>query len=79
MGNTSPTDRVWAIWMEGFLATGMEGKPVRAHLVANVRAPTFEAACMQHYANNPNYHAASNTYWGCRLFDNEAAAREAFG
>lgn len=34
---------------------------------------------MSSRANRPYYNEKSNTYYGCRLFDNEAEARRAFG
>jgi len=71
--------RTWAIWMEGYLATGMEGIPYRAHHVADVEAPSFAEACAMRFADDRHFNARALTYWGCGLFDNEQDARRSFG
>lgn len=77
------------IWIEGYLATGMEGIPARAHMIAsNIEANSFIEAVKKWYKSEPD---ASYRYgdliirngvaslWGCRLFDNEKDARKSFG
>ncbi len=68
------------IWSEGFAATGEYGRAMKH---ATIEAPTLREACDKLVAQDPDfaiYYDANNmTYWGCRLFDNEAEAREMFG
>lgn len=68
------------IWMEGFRATG---ESASAHLVAtNVEGENFIDACKQFYKNDLLFRInekGTPSYWGCRLFDNEAEARKTFG
>lgn len=73
------------VWSEGYLATGMEGIPEKARMLAEVEADTFQAAC-DALCSDPewqrlhgNYDPERCTVWGCRLFGNEADARKAFG
>lgn len=73
------------IWSEGYLATGMEGIPACARKLAEVDADSFREACDKVCSDkswqerNGDYNAERLTVWGCRLFDNEADARELFG
>lgn len=80
----------YTIWSEGYLATGMEGIPMRAHCIAsNVEGETFVDAVKNWYNKDPkgnehNYGELSirngvPCLWGCKLFDNEADARKSFG
>lgn len=77
--------KTYQIWAEGYLATGMEGKPQRAYMMGTAKGATFEEACVNFMKSNPEYEggkyyvASSNRYWGCKLFDNEADARKLFG
>lgn len=68
------------IWSEGFAATG-EGGPAVKH--GDVQAGSLREACDLLARNDSAFAAYYNaerlTYWGCRLFDNEAAARKSFG
>lgn len=77
------------IWIEGYLATGMEGIPARAQeLASNIEANSFLEAVKKWYSSEPD---ASYRYgdltirddiasiYGCRLFDNEKDARKSFG
>lgn len=77
------------IWVEGYLASGMEGIPARAQkLASNIEANSFVEAVKKWYKSEPN---ASSRYgdltikndtaclWGCVLFDNEKDARKSFG
>ena len=73
------------IWSEGYLATGMEGIPEKARMLAEVEADSFQEACDK-LCSDPdwqrrygNYNPERLTVWGCRLFDNEADARKSFG
>ena len=72
---------VWPIWREGFLCTGMEGVPQKATFHGNWPGKTFRDACVA-WAEKKNistFDSEKLTDWDCRLFDNEAEAREAFG
>lgn len=71
----------YEIWMEGYLATGMEGIPQRAQRMAVARGETFQDACDWYFrCKGDNYYDSRTlTYWGCKLFDNEADARRSFG
>lgn len=77
-----PTDG-WAIWIEGYRTNGQIGY---ATLLGSVIAPTFHAACDIFFSSRSDrdlYSQASPgqppSLWGCRLFDNEKAARRIFG
>lgn len=73
------TKHLFAVWSEGYHV--QEGKCGAAYHGTH-RAATFKEACamaMSSSANKPYYNEKSNTYYGCRLFDNEAEARRAFG
>ena len=68
------------VWMEGYRATGQSSD---ATYLGSVWATDFKAACelalkLRNW-DMDYYDSASNTYWGCRFFDNEAKAREVFG
>lgn len=70
----------YEVWMEGYLATGMEGIPQGATLVGEVEADSFKDACDLFYGNDTfHYNPQRLTYWGCKLFDNEQDARKNFG
>ncbi len=75
----------YEVWSEGFLATGMNGRPAPAKLLATVEADSFSGACDKLLATDAGneafgpYDRERRTVWGCRLFDNEADARRAFG
>lgn len=66
----------YTIWMEGFLTNGDKAE---AHLVGTFEAASFEEACQKAFEGDPLYNQERNTYWGCGLYDNEAAARKSFG
>lgn len=69
----------WQIWSEGYSVTGNEGG---AQLLGEVEAQTFPGACAiwANSCSDPSlFNPGRLTYWGCRLFDNEADARERFG
>ena len=75
----------YEVWMEGYAATGERGEHEK---VGEFEAPDFESACslaadhlsrgdasVRHRYYDPEH----LTWWGCRLFDNETDAAEAFG
>ena len=68
------------IWSEGYAATG---ERAGAMFHGTAEGDTFQEACEQYSLMNPAFGKCFNingpTYWGCRLFDNEADARKAFG
>lgn len=67
------------VWAEGYAATGESGT---ATFFGMAEAPSFAAACAQLFNRPPHdayFNAKALTYWGCRLFDNEEAARRAYG
>jgi hypothetical protein len=79
----------WHVWMEGYLATGMEGIPAEAMLVGIAREETFQAAaykacrakfkeeCDSYYRIHEEF--GYPIFWGCRLYDNEIDARRSYG
>lgn len=67
------------IWVEGYLVSGMEGRPQGASFVASVEAESFSEACKKFYKNDPLFNEEHLTNWGCQLYDNEAEARKSFG
>jgi hypothetical protein len=70
------------IWIEGYRATG---EIAQAKLLGRVEAETFSEACdklcspQDWQQQHGNYDHKNGTVWGCRLFNNEADARAAFG
>lgn len=77
---TRPAEVEYAIWSEGFRATGESGT-ARYH--GKAKGSSFAEACAWYATKNPiwaRYFDEINlTYWGCKLFDNEADARKRFG
>ena len=70
-------EREFEVWSEGFAATGECGK---ATFHGRIRAQSFEGACSKVFPeDDQNYDPISLSYWACKLFDNEADARRAFG
>ena len=72
------------IWIEGYLATGMEGTPNRASRIAVIDAETFADACVNFSKTEKakgygRFDKERLSFWGCRLFDNEQDARKSFG
>ena len=77
------------IWIEGYLATGMEGIPAKAQkLASNIEANSFIEAVNKWYKSESDalYKYGSLSIknnraflWGCELFQNEAEARKNFG
>lgn len=66
------------VWMEGFQATGESSK---AQLMGTVKAETFSEACqkLSYERTELDWNEQRTKIWGCRLFDNEADARRAYG
>lgn len=75
-------NKTWQVWIEGYRATGGSAK---AQNVGEVEAATFREACdilcspAEWQEQWGTYNAERGTVWGCRLFDNEVAARRSFG
>lgn len=68
------------IWEEGFLISGMEGTPQKAHLLAdNIEASSFRQACVKQCKDDPNFDKKKLSIWGCRLFRTKKEARKLFG
>ena len=78
----------YKIWVEGFSATGQHST---AQYLGTQAADSFREACDMYYLAkakesywkntvlDPNYNSEIGSYWGCKLFDNEAEARRRFG
>lgn len=64
------------VWVEGYAATGESAK---AALLGVIQADSFQEACDKVGSHRKDYNAERREVWGCRLFDNEADARKAFG
>ncbi|AMU26584.1 Uncharacterised protein [Mycobacteroides abscessus] len=80
-----PTMTLYTLWCEGYAATGEHG---RARSLGTWAAESFDSAVElwnatknrnSMYGNLVHHENGSWTLWGCRLFDNEADARRAFG
>jgi hypothetical protein len=73
------------VWIEGYLATGMEDIPAKASLLGTVDAASFKDACdslcsdKDWQLRNGTYDPENLTVWGCRLFDNYVDASKSFG
>ncbi len=67
------------VWSEGYSATGQYS---RATYHGEWTGRSFEDACARWAAQTENpecYDAEYNTYWACKLFDNEDMARRSYG
>lgn len=68
------------IWSEGFVATGESG-PAFCH--GEAPGSSLQEACDKLAERDPKFRAHYDrqrmTFWGCRLFDNEADARRSYG
>jgi len=69
----------YQVWMEGFMITGMEGEPARAHLLGEYEADSFKEACIKACGKSSSFNEERLTEWGCKLYDNERDARKTFG
>lgn len=70
----------YAIWAEGYNATGQRSGAI---YLGSGTGKNFKEACL-HFARmapdfNKHFDAERMTYWGCKLFDNEADARKSYG
>lgn len=74
------SDGVYNIWSEGFSATGEAGV---ATFHGRSSGMGFLDACVVFANSNPafkkDFDPELMTYWGCKLFNNEADARRSFG
>lgn len=72
--------KIFEIWSEGYLCTGMEGIPSKAYKHGEIQGKTFKEACINLAKENSSfaqYFKLENmTHWGCRLFDNKEEASE---
>ena len=74
------------VWMEGY---SIQGDTSKAYLLGTEEALTFKEACvklLERLGEDKQlgwkmtyYKPETNTYWGCRFFNNEADARKSFG
>lgn len=67
------------VWMEGYRNSDGVG---HAEYLGKINAFTFQEACEKIVCDTYNpiyYDKESNTYWGCRFFETESAARKSFG
>lgn len=68
------------IWREGYETNGMRDG---AALLGSEEGTSFADACARLAARDCDFgkyfSADRMTFWGCRLFGNEADARKAFG
>jgi len=69
-------DKNYIIWMEGYAATG---QAAGASVYGQVIASSFEEACDKLGELDSYYDSKHKSVWGCKLFDNEAAARASYG
>jgi hypothetical protein len=77
---TNTTTREYEVWVEGFSAMEQKGQ---AGVFGRITTGSFKEACILLARDMPEAERYFNqerlTWWGCRLFDNEADARKAFG
>lgn len=76
--------KTYNIWSEGYLCTGMEGRPADATYHGSHPGKTFKDACIKFFSIKENddrgdFDAERLTFWGCHLYDNEVDARQTFG
>ncbi len=77
---------VYQIWVEGFIITGAQAcarQLIHEDGTDLWSGETFQIACEKALVACEHelslYDKRKNTYWGCRLFDNELEARKSFG
>tara|TARA_R110000765_G_scaffold294024_1_gene389313 strand:- start:480 stop:854 length:375 start_codon:yes stop_codon:yes gene_type:complete len=68
------------VWVEGFATNGQQGT---AQFLGNYTAESFKTACKlalieKGYSMN-HYREDTNSYWGCKLYDNGTDATKSFG
>ena len=71
----------YEIWTEGYVVTGQSAG---ASLMGTAKGKDFEDACLNYFDPHDKEHMRyfdpkRFTYWGCKLFDNQADARKSFG
>lgn len=74
-------EREFDIWVEGYAATGQQAP---ARFLGKARGYNFRSACIAYHSSlheheRKDWNPTCTAIWGCRLFDNEAAARKSFG
>jgi len=72
----------YEIWIEGYQAT--VDNNVAQCLARDQVANSFKEACVNFAKTTTvkqygTYNEKNNSFWGCRLFDNETDARKSFG
>jgi NAD+ synthase len=72
-----PLEGEFEIWSEGYRSTTGESRKATFH--GRMKAESFSGACKKLFDGIALYVSDSNTYWGCKLFDNEQEARKSFG
>ena len=71
----------YEVWSEGYAATGEHGYAIHH---GTFEAENFQLACDKAFTResqplDPCYDRENLTYWGCKLFTNEAEARMSYG
>lgn len=74
----------YEVWIEGYAATGEYAEASRLGEDGELfSGNTFADACRNAIIklkwNTNYYNEQSNSYWGCRFYDNEQDARRSFG
>ena len=78
--NTPIETHKYNVWVEGFATNGQQGQ---AQYLGNYTAESFKTACKKAliekgYSMN-HYREDTNSYWGCKLYDNGTDATKSFG
>lgn len=75
--------KTWEVWSEGYLASGDRADTTfEGRAEAETFAEACRIACVERgrWKIEPgSFDPKGLTVWGCRLFDNEADARRAYG
>jgi len=66
----------WDVWCDGYRADGLAGE---ARLIGTIEAESFYGACIALCGDLAGFRIEDLTLGGCRLYDNEADARKAYG
>lgn len=84
---------IYQLWVEGYLATGMEGTPKNAEFLGEFVGRTLAEAAIEYGSAKKRIYSTVGlidsypvlvtdgvpSTWGCRIFDNEDDARRLFG
>jgi hypothetical protein len=71
---------LWPVWMEGYCVTGNRMTAQFMGQFFGTWAEAVEKAIKSKTDQLEGYWDADKlTYWGCRFYDNEEAARKSFG